>query len=143
LLIRDVHLTKSSVSLSPPSSSALPQESYVFPLLAKRMPAFAAGDAHTKEHEVMHAALELLEAYSKQCLRALSSSQGKKAIENGAGEAGKTWPKEVYDPEKMSILLLTLARALFPHLEAEEESIKGANMRKAGWTEAELRTLPN
>lgn len=90
----------------------------------------------------MHAALELLEAYVQQSTRALSSSQGKKAMADGAGQDGKAWPKEVYDPEKMNIILTTLGGALFPHLEAEEESLKGVNMRKAGWTEAEMARLP-
>lgn len=90
----------------------------------------------------MHAALETLEAYVQQSVRALSASQGKKALADGAGKDGKIWPKEVYDAEKMGIILTTLGQALFPHLEAEEESLKAVNMRKAGWTEAEVMRLP-
>lgn len=129
------------------------QETYIFPLLAKRMPAFAHGDSHRKEHETMHHQLELFQQYVKKVAQALNSSQGKRAISEGAGQPRKNaddegssgrkeWPREVYDADKMKALVDTLGEALFPHLKAEEESLKAKSMRAAGWTEAEIAQIP-
>lgn len=137
---RAVYVENNDADRSALSSS--PQETYIFPVLAKRMPSFAHGDAHEKEHALMHAALEDLAAYVLQSTRALSSSAGKKASAEGSGQDGKAWPKEVYDQQKFASILSTLSEALFPHLAAEEESLKAVNMRKAGWTEQELARIP-
>ena len=129
------------------------QETYIFPLLAKRMPAFAQGDSHRKEHETMHHQLELFQQYVKKVAQILTSSQGKRAISEGAGQpkkdadeheapGRKEWPREVYDADKMKALVDALGEALFPHLKAEEESLKAKSMRAAGWTEAEIAQIP-
>lgn len=47
----------------------------------------------------------------------------------------------MYDADKMRELVDELGQALFPHLQAEEESLKATSMRKAGWTEAEVNRI--
>jgi iron-sulfur cluster repair protein YtfE (RIC family) len=111
------------------------EETYIFPLLAKKMTQFAPSSQHTKEHDVMHATLEKLQTYSRGVLGRLQDSQG-------SVEAGTAWPKDVYDSEKFSTLVDDLAQALFPHLAAEEESLSPASLRKAGFTAEELSRIP-
>lgn len=96
------------------------EEAHVFPLLAKKMPQFKHNAAHEKEHEVMHAALVKL-AYH---MRAVQQHE------------------TPWSTHEILGLTKTLEEALFPHLEAEEESLKGYNMRKAGFTLQELKAIP-
>lgn len=111
-----------------------PKETYIFPLLAKKMPAFAHDDSHRKEHQVMHHRLETYEHYIQQVAKSL----GKKSTQQGDDGL---WAKDVYDADKMKTLIDELGQALFPHLKAEEESLKAKSMREAGWTEAEVNKI--
>lgn len=100
----------------------------------------------------MHHALEGLSAEVTKSVRQLSSSAGKKALSEGCGspikngddveEERKPWPKEVYNGARVKELEDILADALFPHLRAEEESLKAASLQAAGWTLKELNTVP-
>ncbi|CAO1620761.1 unnamed protein product [Parajaminaea phylloscopi] len=131
------------------------EETYIFPLLAKKMPSFGKGAQHTAEHEVMHHALEALAAEAVKSIRQLGSGPGRKALSEGCGSpvkdadgivdaaAGrKPWPREVYDGQRIKELEDKLADALFPHLSAEEQSLKGPSLQAAGWTLKELSAIP-
>lgn len=124
-------ISRCLIHFSPPRY----QETYIFPLLAKRMPAFGHDDAHRKEHAVMHTRLEAFEAYIGQVGGALNSSRAK-------GLSNPEWPRDIYDGEKMKEIIDALGEALFPHLKAEEESLKAKSMRAAGWTAAEIARIP-
>ncbi len=93
------------------------EEAHIFPLLAKRLPQFADNAAHKKEHEVMHKCLTDLEGYARYVQDDMSS----------------------WSLSKAKVLVDRLEGALFPHLEAEEESLKAESLRKAGFTVEELR----
>ncbi|CAO1612952.1 unnamed protein product [Sympodiomycopsis kandeliae] len=124
------------------------EETYIFPLLAEKMPSFAMGESHRGEHQVMHDKLEEFQSYIKRVAQLLNSGPGKKALSDGAGQpipedsSRKPWPKEIYDGEKMKQIVDELGQALFPHLKAEEESLKAKSMRAHGWTEAEINRIP-
>lgn len=96
------------------------EEAHVFPLLAKKMPQFKHNAAHEKEHEVMHQAL-------------VSLAQHMRSIQQH---------ETPWSTHEILGLVNTLENALFPHLEAEEESLKGYNMRKAGFTLQEIKAIP-
>jgi hypothetical protein len=111
------------------------EETYIFPLLAKRMSQFGASSKHTQEHDVMHATLEKLQRYSRSVLHHLQDLDSVK-------EAGSSWPSDVYDSQRYAKMVDDLAQALFPHLDAEEESLSPESLRKAGFTAEELRRIP-
>jgi hemerythrin-like domain-containing protein len=87
-----------------------------FPLLAKRLPQFKRTGAHVAEHAVMHTALSELQGYA------------------AAVEA----KDEAFSKTRAQALAKTLEDALFPHLQEEEESLQGENLRQAGFTLSEL-----
>ncbi|KAK0525625.1 hypothetical protein OC835_005551 [Tilletia horrida] len=141
------------------------EETYIFPLLARRMPQFATtgndGDTgHIQEHARMHAALEQLQSYAEGVERALRGSQGRKAISEGAGQPAapeeaegdqdddaddakrKPWPTSLFDSEHFRTLIDNLGTTLFPHLEAEETSLRPSNIKAAGFTPEELARIP-
>jgi hypothetical protein len=133
------------------------EEAHIFPLLAVKLPSFAHDAAHISEHKAMHDRLEELEAYSSKVLQDMRSSIGKKAEAEGCGQplrteeqdsdddAGvkrKAWPSSLYDEEKFNNLINGLAQALFPHLEAEEASLKAENLKKHGLTLHDLARIP-
>ncbi|PWN88567.1 hypothetical protein FA10DRAFT_166516 [Acaromyces ingoldii] len=139
------------------------EEAHIFPRLAVRMPAFAQGDAHIKEHAAMHARLEVFEAYCSEVLNRLKTARARKAEQDGAGQPIKTkagqeeedeeededdqvkrgpWPTDIYDKDRMEQLTKDLASTLFPHLDAEERSLRADNLRKAGFTEREMMMIP-
>ncbi|CAD6887481.1 unnamed protein product [Tilletia caries] len=127
------------------------EESFIFPVLAVRMPQFGAGDAgdkgHVEEHRRMHASLETLRTYARSVERLLSGSAGRKAVNDGAGqvlpssqqdsdddevEKRKDWPTAIFDSARFKALVGQLGATLFPHLEAEETSLRPANIKAAG-----------
>jgi hemerythrin-like domain-containing protein len=95
------------------------EEARIFPVLAKRLPQFRKSGEHTAEHEVMH--------------RALGDLQGYAAYVVDDPEAWKI--------DKAKALCARLEKALFPHLAAEEESIKGSSLKAAGFTPAEVARI--
>ncbi|KDN51976.1 hypothetical protein K437DRAFT_254712 [Tilletiaria anomala UBC 951] len=109
------------------------EEAYIFPLLAPKLPQF--GKEHLKEHTTMHVAVEELEKYSSACSKELRSLKENK--ENDA-----EWPKGVYDEDKMKSILEHLRDTLFVHLAHEEDSLKAETLKKAGFTEKDLATIP-
>lgn len=61
------------------------QETYIFPLLAKKMPAFAHDDSHRREHQLMHGRLEAYETYIQEVTKSL----GKKSTQQNMTAAGQ------------------------------------------------------
>jgi hypothetical protein len=125
------------------------EERYIFPLLAPKIPSFGTENpVHIREHEAMHKKLEILEDYSKKTMRDLQSSVGRKLDGEGCGKevegAGKRkeWPTSVYDAEKLDAMLRELADTLFPHLDAEEKSLRASNLKEHGFTMQELQAIP-
>ncbi|UZJ54558.1 hypothetical protein CBS101457_003878 [Exobasidium rhododendri] len=130
------------------------EEAYIFPLLAIKMPDFGTTNpVHIKEHEAMHVKLEVLEKYSEKTMRALQSKAGKdyegegcgKVLKDGGedGEAQKKpWPTSFYDADKFDVIMRELAAALFPHLDAEEKSLRASNLKEHGFTVQELSRIP-
>lgn len=112
------------------------EEAYIFPQLARRIPEFGKSSQHTREHEAMHAGLAILQNYSEQVIDRLEKEVVPQKND------GKPWPKEMYDVEKMESILHHLGQVLFPHLDAEENSISADSMRKAGFTIEELHRIP-
>ena len=96
------------------------EEAHIFPVLAKKLPQFKKSGEHSAEHDVMHKALGDLEGYA--------------AYVQDDPEAWKL--------DKAKALCTRLEKALFPHLAAEEESIKGSSMKAAGFTPAEVARIP-
>ncbi|EIN11918.1 hypothetical protein PUNSTDRAFT_132064 [Punctularia strigosozonata HHB-11173 SS5] len=86
------------------------EETYFFPKLAKRMPAFAKdkdGD-HIKSHKAIHKGLDDLAALIKK------------------------WNEEpsTYSPEEMRACLDSWRDVLFRHLDEEVADLSGENMKK-------------
>ncbi|KAL9939479.1 hypothetical protein V8E36_001296 [Tilletia maclaganii] len=130
------------------------EEAWIFPHLAKRMPQFGNGkengadDSHIAEHARTHTALEALQKYAESVESLLRGSQGRKAISDGAGKPAATtdqapvpWPTAVFDSAKLHNLVDDLGATLFPHLEAEETSLRPSNLKAAGFTPEELTRI--
>lgn len=109
------------------------EETYIFPLLAKKLPQF--GKEHLQEHATMHHAVEEMGNYIQQCAKKLQNGRAKK----GEDEA---WPKDIFDEDKMKSHLEHLRDTLFVHLEHEEASLRPDSLKKAGFTEDEIRRIP-
>lgn len=130
------------------------EEAHIFPLLAKKVPSFALDSEHIKEHALMHAQLEALQQYSSKVLRDLQSSPGRKAESDGAGQIikgededdedpkRKPWPTSIYDEEQFDSLIKGVAATLFPHLQAEEASLRPENLKKHGMTLGDIQRIP-
>jgi Hemerythrin HHE cation binding domain len=132
------------------------EEAHIFPLLAKKVPSFAMDSDHIKEHALMHAQLEALQQYSQKVLRDLQSSPGRKAENEGAGKVVKSeeegdddddvkrkpWPTSIYDEDKFDTLIKGVAATLFPHLQAEEASLRPENLKKHGMTLGDIQRIP-
>lgn len=130
------------------------EEAHIFPLLAKKVPSFAMDSDHIKEHALMHAQLEALQEYASKVLRDLQSSPGRKAESEGAGQVikgededdddvkRKPWPTSLYDEEKFDTLIKGVAATLFPHLQAEEASLRPENLKKHGMTLGDIQRIP-
>jgi len=95
------------------------EESYFFPLLAKRMPEFGPNQNHKDAHKQIHAGLDkLLELVHKYRQDQTS-----------------------YSPEEMKACLESFQDVLKRHLREEVESLKGENMKKY-FTWEEYNKLP-
>lgn len=98
------------------------EEAHIFPVLARRIPDFARGAAHTREHQQMHAALDGIEKYSKDVLAA--AHRGGAPAEDAV----------VFDIDVFKEHLARIEKTLLPHLEAEEKSLEAENLIKHGVT---------
>ncbi|WOO82507.1 uncharacterized protein LOC62_04G005992 [Vanrija pseudolonga] len=100
------------------------EETYIFPLLAKRMPQFRDSGksmgAHIIAHRKIHEGLDKYNNYIAEV---------------------KANPK-IYDPEKIRDIMDTFADTLFKHLEDEVKDLNGESMQKHGFKLDEIRRFP-
>jgi hemerythrin-like domain-containing protein len=95
------------------------EERYIFPVLAERMPNFKDQEHLKKQHEGIHAGLDVFEQYIKDC------RSGEKELRL----------------EEMKRIMDTFGEVLWKHLDDEVEELKADNMRKF-WTAKELQSIP-
>jgi hypothetical protein len=81
---------------------------YIFPILAEKMPQFAKTGDHLKEHEEIHKGLDEYVDYIRKCRK----------------------DRKEWDGEKMKGIMDSFRDILFKHLDHEVESLKGENMKK-------------
>ncbi|KAM0789320.1 hypothetical protein ACM66B_000157 [Microbotryomycetes sp. NB124-2] len=93
------------------------EETYIFPILAKKMPEFGA--THPEEHKQIHAGMNRTEAYVKKVEKSPST----------------------FSASEMKEVLASWGPVLFQHLDAEVASLKCDNLRRY-WTLDEVRRLP-
>lgn len=96
------------------------EEAYIFPLLARKHPAFRDDAEHKADHAAIHDGLERYQEF----LRA-SMMDGEK-----------------YTPKEMREILDSFREPLMRHLDQEVEDIKPDSLKKHGFTLAEVRQLP-
>jgi hypothetical protein len=102
------------------------EERYIFPLLAERMPEFAAGGALIEQHEVIHDGLIRLGAYLRGCERKLDGDEDGWRLDRGVlrrlleGEDGK------------------FESVLWEHLDQEVELLRPESLRRV-WGVEDVR----
>jgi len=94
------------------------EERYIFPDLAKRMPAFSQNEKHLKSHEGIHEGLDRLSLLTTAYRKDPTS----------------------YSPEKIRECLDSFRDVLMTHLDEEVEDLSAENMKKY-WTLAELERI--
>lgn len=95
------------------------EEQYVFPMLAKKMPAFRKELELLTQHKQIHAGLDVFGEYLSNC-------------RNGEKELRLSEMKEIMD---------TFGTVLFAHLDDEVEQLGAENMRKY-WSLEEMLRMP-
>ncbi|KIY73083.1 hypothetical protein CYLTODRAFT_387548 [Cylindrobasidium torrendii FP15055 ss-10] len=95
------------------------EERHIFPVLAKKMPAFQHNEEHLKSHEGIHDGLEKLKTLLHKW---------------------KLDPKS-YSPEEMRGCLDGFREVLFRHLDDEVKDLGAENMKKY-WTLDEVARIP-
>lgn len=95
------------------------EERHIFPILAKKMPAFRKELELLTQHKQIHKGLEKLEQYLEECRR-------------GENELRMDKMKEILD---------SFGKVLWQHLDEEVKELGAENMRKY-WTIDEVRRIP-
>lgn len=95
------------------------EEQHIFPILAKKMPAFKKELQLLTQHKQIHAGLDEFEAYLAQC---------------------RSGEREVR-LEEMREVMETFGKVLWEHLDEEVHELRAENMRKY-WTPEEMRRIP-
>ena len=95
------------------------EEQHIFPLLARKMPAFKKELHLLTQHKQIHKGLDKLEEYVGQC------RSGEKELRLG----------------EMKEVMETFGKVLWEHLDAEVKELRAENMRKY-WSLEEMRRLP-
>ena len=105
------------------------EETYIFPVLARKMPEFQSGSGSGKggrraaellqQHKEIHKGMDVMEAYLRQC-------------RNGEVELEMSVLKAKMD---------TWGAVLWKHLDQEVETLGAENVRKY-WTIEEIRRIP-
>lgn len=95
------------------------EESYIFPELARRMPAFRDQREMKSQHKQIHEGLEVFEKYLQDCRR------------------GETELRL----EEMGRIMGTFGEVLWKHLDDEVLQLGAENMRRY-WTKEEIRAIP-
>ncbi|EJT47479.1 hypothetical protein A1Q2_04492 [Trichosporon asahii var. asahii CBS 8904] len=96
------------------------EEAHIFPLLAHKHPSFARNAEHEDFHHQIH---DGLERYSK-------------FLREGIEDPSK------YSAAKLRETLDSFRKPLFEHLDKEVEDLRPENLKKHGFTLAEIRRLP-
>ena len=95
------------------------EEAHIFPVLAKKMPAFRKELELLTQHKQIHAGLDRFQAYLESC------SNGERDLRLGE-------LKDIMD---------TFGEVLWAHLSDEVEQLGADNMRKY-WTIDEMKRMP-
>ena len=95
------------------------EEQHIFPVLARKIPAYKKDLQLRTQHKQLHAGLDKFEAYIGQC------RSGERELRLGE-------LKEVMD---------TFGTVLWTHLDDEVRELRAENMRKY-WTLEEIRRIP-
>ena len=95
------------------------EEMHIFPVLARKMPAFQEELELLTQHKQIHSGLEKFQAYLQECI---------------AGERELRM-------EEMKSLMDDFGKVLWAHLADEVDQLAAENMRKY-WTVAEMEAMP-
>jgi hemerythrin-like domain-containing protein len=95
------------------------EETYIFPILAKKMPAFQKELELLTQHKAIHAGLDGFQDYLTQC---------------------KTGERELRLDE-MKERMDTFGKVLWQHMDDEVKELGAENMRKY-WTPEEMKEIP-
>ena len=95
------------------------EEQHIFPILARKMPAFQEELHLLTQHKEIHKGLDLFEAYLLAC------KKGERELRM----------------EEMKELMDTFGTVLWQHLDDEVEQLGAENMRKY-WTLKEVNDIP-
>ncbi|SLM40308.1 Haemerythrin/HHE cation-binding motif [Lasallia pustulata] len=95
------------------------EEAHIYPVLAKKMPAFRKELELLTQHKQIHQGLDKFEAYLEEC---------------------KSGERELR-LEEMKALMDTFGAVLWAHLDDEVKGLSAENMRKY-WTVQEMRSMP-
>lgn len=95
------------------------EEMHIFPVLAKKMPAFRKELQLLTQHKQIHAGLDQLRAYLQDCARS---------------------ERELRMPE-LKIVMDGFGTILWTHLAEEVEQLGAANMRRY-WSINEMKAMP-
>ena len=95
------------------------EERYIFPVLAERMPRFKDQEHLKKQHEGIHAGLDVFENYLRKC------------------RSGETELRL----DEMKRIMDSFGEVLWKHLDDEVEELGASNMRKF-WTAKEVQEIP-
>jgi hemerythrin-like domain-containing protein len=95
------------------------EEQHIFPILAKKMPAFKKELELLTQHKQIHKGLDKLEKYLEEC------SSGERELRMG----------------EMKEILDTFGTVLWQHLDDEVKQLAAENMRKY-WSLEEMRRIP-
>ncbi|KAK4544437.1 hypothetical protein LTR36_004328 [Oleoguttula mirabilis] len=95
------------------------EEQHIFPVLARKMPAFKKELELLTQHKQIHKGLDKFEAYLGQC------RSGERELRL----------------EEMKAVMETFGKVLWAHLDDEVKELRAENMRKY-WSAEEMRRLP-
>jgi hypothetical protein len=95
------------------------EEQHIFPVLARKQPAFRKELELLTHHKMIHEGLEKLEVYLAEC------KSGEKELRMG----------------EMKVILDGFGAVLWEHLDAEVKELRAENMRKY-WTVQEMQRMP-
>lgn len=95
------------------------EERHIFPVLARKMPAFKKELELLTQHKQIHNGLDKFEEYLGQC------RSGEKELRM----------------EEMKAILDTFGKVLWQHLDDEVHELRAENMRRY-WTPAEMARIP-
>lgn len=96
------------------------EESYIFPLLARKHPAFRNDAEHKASHRAIHSGLDRYSAFLREAM---------------ADEAK-------YSPDKLRSILDSFREPLMRHLDDEVRDLQPDSLKAHGFTLTEVRALP-